>query len=82
MTNEEIQHIVAKYRKRSNQEQKYSFNKRAEFNRIADQLEQDIDLYVDDELYQSEKEIIDDICELFNEFDNFSDKKDLFNFDE
>ena len=79
MTNEEIQHIVAKYRKRSNQEQKYSFNKRAEFNRIADQLEQDIDLYVDDELYQSEKEIIDDIlewCAVHDEFFAAEDERD------
>ena len=71
MTNEEIQHIVAKYRKWSHQEQKYSFNKRAEFNRIADQLEEDIDLYVDDELYQSEKDIIDDILEWCAVHDGF-----------
>ena len=69
MTQEEIQEIIAKYRRMSNQEVKYGADKCALFDRIADQLEQDIDLYVDDECFQSEKEIIDDICELFDEYD-------------
>ena len=77
MTKEEIQEIVAKYRRMSDQEQKYGADKCAMFDRIADQLEQDIDLYVDDDYFQSEKEIIEDICELFDEFDSFLDDDNM-----
>lgn len=44
MTKEEIQEIVAKYRRKSNQELKYGADKCAMFDRIADQLEDDLDL--------------------------------------
>ena len=71
MTKEEIQEIVAKYRRMSDQELKYGADKCAMFDRIADQLEQDIDLYVNDDYFQSEKEIIDDIVELFDEYDRY-----------
>lgn len=69
MTKDEIIEIVAKYRRKSNQERKYGADKCALFDRIADQLEQDVDLYVDDDYFQSEKEIVDDIVELFDEYD-------------
>ena len=81
MTIEEIQEIVAKYRRKSGQELKYGADKCALFDRIADQLEQDIDLYVDDDFYQSEKEIIDDIVELLDEYDRFFDDDDWQNGD-
>ena len=71
MTQAEIQEIVAKYRQLSNLELEHSEEKCALYERIADQLEQDIDLYVDDELFQSEKEIIDDILELFDDYDRY-----------
>ena len=71
MTKEEIQEIIAKYRRKSDQEQKYGADKCAMFDRIADQLEQDVELYVDDDFYQSEKEIIDDIVELFDDHDKY-----------
>lgn len=75
MTNEEIQEIVAKYRQMSNQELEYGDEKCALFERIADQLEADIDLYVDDDCFQSEKEIIDDIVELFDDYDKYFNDK-------
>ena len=71
MTKEEIQEIVAKYRRKSGQELKYGADKCAMFDRIADQLEDNLDLYVDDDFFQSEKEIIDDIVELFDEYDRY-----------
>ena len=77
MTKEEIQEIIAKYRRKSDQEQKYGADKCAMYDRIADQLEQDIDLYVDDDCFQSEKEIIDDITELFDEYDRQFDDEDM-----
>ena len=76
MTNEEIQEIVAKYRQMSHQELEYGEEKCALYERIADQLEQDIDLYVDDECFQSEKEIIDDIIELFDDYDKYTKNGD------
>ena len=75
MTKEEIQEIVAKYRRMSNQELEYGEEKCALFERIADQLEADIDLYVDDDCFQSEKEIIDDIVELFDDYDKYFNDK-------
>jgi hypothetical protein len=76
MTKEEIQEIVAKYRRMSDQELKYGADKCAMFDRIADQLEQDIDLYVNDDYFQSEKEIIDDIVELFDDYDKYFNNDD------
>ena len=76
MTQAEIQEIVAKYRQMSHQELEYGEEKCALYERIADQLEQDIDLYVDDECFQSEKEIIDDIIELFNDYDKYFNDDD------
>lgn len=73
MTKEKIQEIVAKYRWMSNQELTYGADKCALFDRIADQLENDIDLYVDDDYFQSEKEIIDDVVGLFDEYDRHYD---------
>lgn len=81
MTKEEIQEIVAKYRRKSNQELKYGADKCAMFDRIVDQLEDDLDLYVDDDFFQSEKEIIDDIIGQFDEYDSFFDDDDWRNGD-
>ena len=58
---------------------KYGADKCALFDRIADQLEDDIEMYVDDDYFQSEREIIDDIMESFDEMDNFFDNGDWEN---
>ena len=79
MTKEEIQEIIAKYRRKSNQELKYGADKCAMFDRIADQLEDNIEMYVDDDYYKSEREIIEDIMESFDEIDSFFDKEDWEN---
>ena len=79
MTKEEIQEIIAKYRRKSGQELKYGADKCALFDRIADQLEDNIEMYVDDDYYKSEREIIEDIMESFDEIDSFFDKEDWEN---
>ena len=79
MTKEELLEIVAKYRRMSDKEMKYSADKCALFDRIADQLEDDIEMYVDDDYFQSEREIIEDIMESFDEMDNFFDNGDWEN---
>lgn len=76
MTKEEIQEIVAKYRRMSDQELKYGADKCAMYDRIADQLEQDIDMYVDNDYFKSEKEIIDDIVELFDDYDRYFENEE------
>ena len=58
---------------------KYGADKCALFDRIADQLEDDIEMYVDDDYFQSEREIIEDIMESFDEMDNFFDNGDWEN---
>ena len=79
MTKDEILQIVTRYRKKSNQELKYGADKCALFDRIADQLEDNIEMYVDDDYYKSEREIIEDIMESFDEIDSFFDKEDWEN---
>lgn len=76
MTKDELLEVVAKYRRMSDKEMKYGADKCALFDRIADQLEDNIEMYVDDDYFQSEKEIIDDIRESFDEFDSFLDDED------
>ena len=68
MTKEELLEIVAKYRRMSDKEMKYGADKCALFDRIADQLEDDIEMYVDD-----------DILELFDEHDNSFGEEELDN---
>lgn len=79
MTKDELLGIVAKYRRMSDQELKYGADKCALFDRIANQLEDDIEMYVVDDYFQSEREIIEDIMESFDEMDNFFDNEDWEN---
>ena len=79
MTKDELLEVVAKYRRMSDKEMKYGADKCALFDRIADQLEDNIEMYVDDDYYESEKDIIDDIKEVFDEIDNYFDDEDLEN---
>ena len=79
MTKNEILQIVEKYRSMSKQEYKYGADKCALFDRIADQLDNNIEIYADDDYYESEKDIIDDIKEVFDEIDNYFDDEDLEN---
>lgn len=76
MTKDELLEVVAKYRRMSDKEMKYGADKCALFDRIADQLEDDIEMYVDDDRFQSEREIIEDILELFDDYDSFLDDEE------
>ena len=42
-------------------------------------MSRNIEMYVDDDYFQSEREIIDDIMESFDEMDNFFDNGDWEN---
>lgn len=81
MTKEELQALVEKYKRKSDQVYPLDEEKASLYERIAGQLEDDIDNYVNDPYYSSEKEVINDIKELFDEVDNFYDEEDYENMD-
>lgn len=71
---DEIKQIVAKYRKKSQQKYRYGADKCAHFERIADEIEDNIYYYSDD--FEDENEIIDDVKEVFEESDLLYDDLD------
>ena len=72
---EKCQSLSSKYYQRNNEE------KASLYERIAWQLEDDIDSYVDNESFVSEQEVIEDIKNLIDEVDNFYDEEDYENMD-
>jgi hypothetical protein len=72
---EKCQSLSSKYYQRNNEE------KASLYERIAWQLEDDIDSYVDNESFVSEQEVIEDIKNLIDEVDNFYDDEDYENMD-
>ena len=81
MKKEELQGIIEKYQRKS--ERVYSSNeeKAALYERIANQLEDDIETYVDNEMFSTEEDVVNDIKELFDEVDNIYDAEDYENMD-
>jgi len=81
MNKEELQGIIEKYQRKS--ERVYSSNeeKAALYERIANQLEDDIETYVDNEMFSTEEDVVNDIKELFDEVDNIYDAEDYENMD-
>ena len=63
------------YRKKSQNELKFGEKKCRFFDRVADQLEESFDEYLDDD-FQTEEDIINDIKELFAEVDGDYDFDD------
>jgi hypothetical protein len=85
MEREQIEAIIKKYRRKSEQELRYGEEKCALFDRVADDIEDNIELYLDDD-YETEEEIIDDVKEAFAEVDDMLDtmfhRDDDFNDDD
>ena len=79
MNKEELQGIIEKYHKKS--ERVYPSNEEtaALYERIANKLEDDIETYVDIEMFSTEEDVVNDIKSLFDEFDNFYDAEDYEN---
>lgn len=82
MNKEELEQIVEKcqslssrYYQRNNEE------KASLYERIAWQLENDIDHYIDNEFYTSDQDVIEDIKNMIDEVDNFYDEEDYENMD-
>lgn len=75
MKREEIEKLIEELRHKSGQECKYGADKCAFFDRLADQIEDNIYTYEDDS-YETEEDIIDDVKETFDEVDSFYDDID------
>ena len=80
MEKEKIETIIEKFKRMSGQERKYGADKCAFFERVAGQIEDNIDIYEDD-YYETEEDIIDDVRESFAQVDDFYDGEDYENMD-
>ena len=76
----QINSIIEKFRKTSGQEYKYGADKCDYYERVADYIEDNIDTYEDDS-YETEEDIIDDVKESFAQVDDFYDEEDYENMD-
>lgn len=81
MKKEELQGIIEKYQRKSEHVYPSNEEKAAFYERIANQLENDIETYVDNELFSTEEDVVSDIKEIFDEVDNFYDADDYENMD-
>ena len=72
MDKKELIELIEKYRRMGTQELKYGEEKCAFFDRVADQIKDSIEEYVDDD-FLTEEDIIDRIKEVFDEDDNYYD---------
>ena len=68
MEREEIEKLIEKLRHKSGQDYKYGAEKCAYFDRVAGQIEDDINTY-EDERFETEEDIIEDVNEAFDEVD-------------
>ena len=80
MERKEIEELIEILRYKSGQERKYGADKCAFFERVAGQIEDNIDIYEDD-YYETEEDIIDDVKESFAQVDDFYDGEDYENMD-
>lgn len=75
MDRKQIEEIIDSYRKKSTLELKYGEEKCAYFERVADQIEENIyDYYAP--IYESEQDIIDDVKEIFAEVGEYFEESD------
>ncbi|MBR1716830.1 MAG: hypothetical protein IJ718_04315 [Paludibacteraceae bacterium] len=68
MDRKQINELIEKYRKKSTQELKYGEEKCAYYDRLAGQIEESFDEFLDD-FYETEEDIIDSINEQFADVD-------------
>lgn len=75
MERKEIKELIEKYRRMSQQERRYGAEKCAFFERVADQIEDNIYTYEDD-CFETEEDIINDVKEAFAEVDDNYERED------
>jgi hypothetical protein len=81
MKKEELENLIEKCRELSSKFYPRNEEKGALYDRIAEQLEDNINDYVDDDYFTTEDEVIDDIKNSFIESDNFFTEEDYENMD-
>ena len=67
MNREEIEKIIAKYRKKA--EANYGNDKHYYYNRIADHIEDNFDLFEECDFYESEEDLLNDFETVESEID-------------
>jgi hypothetical protein len=77
----ELQGIIEKYQRMSENAYQSDEEKGALYERIANQLENDIDTYVDNKMFSTEEDVVDDIKGMLDDVDNFYDDEDYENMD-
>ena len=75
MERKEIEELIKKLRRKSEQECKFGAEKCAYFERVADQIEDDIYTY-EDSSFETEEDIINNVKETFAEVDDLYDDED------
>ena len=81
MNIQELEGIIEKYRNKSEIIYPSNEEKAALYERIANQLEDNINDYVDSEYFTTEEDVINDIKESLDEVDNFYSEEDYENMD-
>lgn len=81
MNKDDVIAIANKYRNMSKNEFRYGAAKCAYYEQIADNIEDSISLFEDDEFFETEEDIIEFIKEDIDSFENFYDMEDLENMD-
>ena len=71
MNRKDLEDIIQKYQKLSSKVYPHNEEKAAYYTRIADQLKDTIDDYIDSEYFTTEEDVIDDIKEIFYVVDHF-----------
>ena len=75
MERNEIKELIEKYRRMSQQKRGYGAEKCAFFERVADQIEDNIYTYEDD-CFETEEDIINDVKETFSKVDDNYERED------
>jgi flagellin-specific chaperone FliS len=79
MTKEDIEAIIEKYRKMSENERSYGEEKCLLFEYIADQIQVHTYDFIDNENYESEEDVIDTIKVILDSQDGILDDEDYEN---
>ena len=79
MTGNEVEAIVEKYRKMSNNLSFFGEDKCVFFEQIADYISDNKYSYVDDDFFESEQDIIEAIKSDFDQQDHIFDREDYIN---
>lgn len=81
MTKEEIEAIIEKYRKRSQNVRFYGEEKCFFYEQVAEQILENINTFIDNDDYESEEDIINDVKESFDLQDGIFYDDDYENMD-